>query len=109
MSEITATEATSQIEDGALLLDVREPYEWSAGHAPNARHLPLGQLPASVNDLPKDSPIVVVCKAGGRSAQATDFLRQQGFDAVNLLGGMLSWEDSNLPVIDDSGAPGTVV
>jgi rhodanese-related sulfurtransferase len=59
--------------------------------------------------LPKDRQIVVVCKAGGRSAQVTAFLRQYGFDAVNLEGGMLSWAESGFPFNDENGLPGTVV
>ena len=69
----------------AVLLDVREDDEWSAGHIDGARHVPMYQVPQHVNyaeDLSPDVPIVVVCKMGGRSAQVTAWLNQQGYDAV---------------------------
>ena len=107
--EISASEAVNRVENGAYLLDVREDYEFSAGHAGAAHHVPLGQIPAALDTLPRDQEIVVVCKAGGRSAQATAFLKENGFTAVNLRGGMLGWEESGLPFQDENGRPGTVV
>ena len=96
------------MEGGALLLDVREQHEWDAGHAPDAVHVVLGDLPGRVAELPTDRPIVVACKAGGRSAMATEALVGAGFDAVNLAGGMLAWVDAGFPCVTDAGTPGTV-
>ena len=76
------------------VLDVREPDEYigSLGHIHNSMLIPLGQVAARANELPKDKPIVAVCRAGGRSAQATNILREAGFEKVaNLPGGMLRW------------------
>lgn len=109
IEEVTAIEAHDRMEQGACLLDVREEYEWSAGHASSARHMALGTVAEFEGTLPKDRQIIVVCKAGGRSAQATAFLKQQGFDAVNLEGGMLSWAQAGLPFVDEGGQPGTIV
>jgi sulfur dioxygenase len=77
-----------------VLLDVREPEEYHGpiGHIPGARLVPLGTLGEAVSGLPRDRPLVAVCRAGGRSAQATVILRKAGFEEVaNLAGGMLRW------------------
>jgi rhodanese-related sulfurtransferase len=107
-SEIDAREASDRRDAGALFLDVREDFEWDAGHIEGARHVPLGTLGQAVDALPKDRPIVVLCKVGGRSAQATAYLQQQGFDAVNLAGGMFAWEAAALPFVDNEGQPGSI-
>jgi glyoxylase-like metal-dependent hydrolase (beta-lactamase superfamily II)/rhodanese-related sulfurtransferase len=76
------------------VLDVREPSEWEGplGHIRGAVLIPLGQLAARAAELSQDKPVVAVCRAGGRSAQATNILREAGFDRVaNLPGGMLRW------------------
>jgi sulfur dioxygenase len=76
------------------IVDVREPSEFEGplGRIPEARLVPLGDLAQRVGELTQGRPIVTVCRAGGRSAQATVILRQAGFEAVaNLAGGMLRW------------------
>jgi rhodanese-related sulfurtransferase len=96
----------------AVLLDVREPEEWQAGHIAEARHVPMFQVPQHVSysdELPRDQRIVVVCKVGSRSAQVTAWLNQQGFDAVNLAGGMLAWAAAGRPMISEDGHPPRVV
>ena len=83
------------------IVDVREPDEFSGplGHVPDARLIPLGTLTKSVGELSKDKPIVVVCRSGARSAQATVLLGKAGFDRVaNLSGGMLRWRAQRFPV-----------
>lgn len=94
---------------GAVLLDVREPDEWAAGHAPEARHLPLGRLAAEYQDLPRDAPVLCLCRSGGRSQQAAAALRNAGYDARNVAGGMQAWLADGLPVVDDRGDPGSVI
>jgi rhodanese-related sulfurtransferase len=106
--EVDATEGRSLVEDGALLLDVRQPNEWEAGHAPGATFVPLGDVPTHVDDLPRDRRIVAICRSGARSGRATEFLVAQGFDAVNLAGGMKAWAQAGYPVETDDGSPGTV-
>lgn len=94
------------------LLDVREPDEWSAGHAPEALHIPLRDLPARMQelaDLPDDRPVYVVCRTGGRSEQATAFLNANGYDACNVAGGMKSWQTEGRPMVADAGAEPTVL
>lgn len=83
-----------------VLLDVREQDEWDAGHAPHARHIPLGELPNRLSELPRQVRIACVCRSGNRSAHAVGWLLQQGFDAVNVSGGMQRWVGRGLPVVD---------
>jgi rhodanese-related sulfurtransferase len=93
------------VPDGALLLDVRRDDEWVAGHAPDAIHIPLDQLPDRLGELPTDQPITAVCHAGGRSARATAFLSQQGLDVTNYEGGMLAWAAAGGPLVSENGQP----
>jgi rhodanese-related sulfurtransferase len=107
--EVTAADGAQRVESGALLLDVREPDEWQAGHAPGAQHIPLGELGARLEELPKDRPIVCICRVGGRSARATEALRGAGYDVVNLAGGMRAWAAAGQPVVTDDGSAGSVI
>ncbi len=93
------------VPDDAYLLDVREPEEWTAGHAPGAVHIPLTQLPARVAEVPSDVPVYVVCRVGGRSAQATAWLNQLGRKAVNVGGGMMSWASAGKTMVAEGGHP----
>ncbi len=107
------TVAVSDLASGDFLLDVREDDEWDAGHAETALHIPMSEFVARYGELTEAAPeagrVHVICKAGGRSAQVTMYLRQQGVDAVNVDGGMHAWAASGRPVVDDKGAPGEVI
>lgn len=81
-----------------LLLDVREPEEWAAGRIADAVHLPLGELGARYEELPRDRRIVAVCRSGARSGQATAALRGAGYDVENMAGGMKAWQAAGLPL-----------
>jgi rhodanese-related sulfurtransferase len=105
--EVSVREVPALLESGAALLDVREPDEWAAGHAAEAVHGPLRQL--SLDVLPEGEPLLVVCHVGGRSAMATQALRNAGIPAVNVSGGMAAWEQAGLPVVTDGGSPGQIV
>lgn len=107
--QITPEEATQRIESGALALDVREPDEWTAGHAPGAKHVPLGELTARLEELPKDRPIVAICRVGGRSGKAAEALASSGYDVANMAGGMQAWHSAGLPVVTDDGSTGSVI
>ncbi|HUZ82975.1 MAG TPA: rhodanese-like domain-containing protein, partial [Gaiellaceae bacterium] len=86
---VAPREAARRLERGdAVLLDVREPDEWRAGHAPGALHIPLSELGQRVGELPDATRIVAVCRSGGRSARATESLRRAGLQVDNLDGGM---------------------
>lgn len=101
--EISVQEAQERIQGGALLVDVREQNEFDEVRIPGAQLLPLSELTARYEDLPKDRPIIAQCRSGKRSAQATDFLRAQGLDVVNLAGGILAWRDEGLPTEEGRG------
>jgi rhodanese-related sulfurtransferase len=102
-------EAVRLLDDGAVLLDVREKQEWNAGHAPTAKHLPLGRIAEAGRRLPAKSTVVVICRSGNRSRQATTALRSMGFNAFNYSGGMHSWARSGGAVVDRNNRPGRVV
>ena len=111
MSEDTPAVTVGDVDelDDPFLLDVREPDEFEAGHAPGAVLRPLGQVPEAVSDLPDGRTVLVICRSGARSARATQFLRHQGIDAVNLEGGMQAWEAFGLDVVRDDGSFGSVI
>lgn len=92
------------VRDVATVLDVREPAEWSAGHIDGALHVPLMSLPTRLAELPEDEELVVVCRSGGRSAQATAYLRALGRPAVNLDGGMQAWAAAGRGMRSETGA-----
>ncbi|WP_458112751.1 rhodanese-like domain-containing protein [Arthrobacter sp. R1-13] len=97
------TVKVNDIPTGARLLDVREDYEWSAGHAESALHIPLEQLPARLDDLDPDEDLYVICRTGGRSFRAAQWLVGQGYSAFNVAGGMDQWLESGLPLVSESG------
>jgi rhodanese-related sulfurtransferase len=107
--EVDAAEGRRRVEQGALLLDVREPDEWTAGHAPEAVFIPLGEVQARLDEIPTDRAIVAICRSGARSGRVTEALTAWGYDAVNLAGGMRAWAAAGLPVVTDAGTPGAVI
>lgn len=101
-------EAKEAMERGAVLLDVREHHEWTSGHAPKARHIPLGQLGARAGELPRNREVLVVCRSGARSSRAAKMLSAQRGDVANVKGGMSAWARAGLPVVAKGGRPGRV-
>ncbi|HEX4897760.1 MAG TPA: rhodanese-like domain-containing protein [Candidatus Limnocylindrales bacterium] len=98
-STVSVADAAVLRDDGAIIIDVREPDEWAAGHIPGAILIPLGELPSRIGDVPPNRPIVVVCRSGNRSAQGRDILIGAGFPAVTSLdGGMNDWAGAGLPI-----------
>jgi rhodanese-related sulfurtransferase len=99
---VSVTEATLLINrEDALVLDVRETSEWSAGHIPNARHIALGQLGKHMSELEKfkNRPVIICCASGNRSSSACGTLKRAGFERVfNLSGGLSAWTGAGLPV-----------
>ncbi|MDR6970743.1 rhodanese-like domain-containing protein [Leifsonia shinshuensis] len=107
VSAARARELTDQ--DAAWLLDVREGYEWEAGHAPGAHHIPLGELSERQHELPEDRQILVICRSGARSRMVTDALNEANYPAANVDGGMGAWQAGGGPVQRDDGTPGAIV
>lgn len=93
MKNISASEVQQKLESGERLniIDVREVDEYQSGHIPGSQNVPLSLLEFRVNELSKDTPYIIVCLAGGRSAQATMFLASRGYDVTNMTGGMKEW------------------
>jgi rhodanese-related sulfurtransferase len=104
------TVTVAQVNDDVFLLDVRDPDEWEAGHAPQAVHLPMMEIPGRLDEVPEDQDVVVICRVGGRSAQVVAYLLRQGRpNASNLDGGMFAWQAAGRPVVLDDGSTGHVL
>lgn len=91
------------------IIDVREGFEWHAGHIERAQHIPMAEIPERFHDIPGDRGLVVVCRTGQRSEQVARFLRDKGFEVDNLDGGMKAWMRAGLAVVTSGGSPGKVV
>jgi rhodanese-related sulfurtransferase len=90
-------------------IDVRQTYEFEAGHVEGAVHMTLQDVPARYEELDRRRPVVVTCQVGQRSALAAEFLTGRGFTAHNLDGGLESWIEQGLPLAASEGASGNVV
>ncbi|MCS7088087.1 MAG: rhodanese-like domain-containing protein [Thermoflexales bacterium] len=98
--EVSVQEARALQEAGAFVLDVREPFEWEAVRIPGATLIPLGQLAQRVNEVPRDRPVVVICRSGNRSQEGRDILRRAGFTQVtSMRGGLRQWAAAGFPVV----------
>ncbi len=99
LTTIDVGELHQALGDDITLLDVREPYEYEAGHVEGAQLMPLANVVALAADLPKDQPVYVVCRSGNRSLQASNALIAAGFEDVrNVDGGMIAWEAAGFDV-----------
>jgi rhodanese-related sulfurtransferase len=108
VEHIDPTESRRRVDAGALLLDVRNPHEWQAGHAEGAAWIPMSELAERQEELPTDREIVVICKTGSRSAQVAKALLAAGYGAVNVAGGSEAWQAAGLAIVTDDGRPGAV-
>src|SRR5688572_23787477 len=100
--EITPTEFVARRDRGEplTLLDVREDWELGVARVPNIVHIPMGQVADRLNEIEREKTVVVLCRSGRRSLEVARFLQQNGFDAVNLAGGILAWSrdlDATIP------------
>lgn len=100
VADIHSSEAPAWVkENDALVVDVREPAEYAAGHVPGAVSIPQADLALRLDDIPRERDVLVVCEGGTRSLRAARFLRQSGFSRVtNLIGGTSAWRQAELPV-----------
>jgi rhodanese-related sulfurtransferase len=95
----------ADVPPDAVLVDVREQDEWTAGHAPGARHIPLGEVGVRHGEIPRDCDVYVICRSGARSARAAQALAGGGWTTRNVADGMQGWQAAGRPVVTDSGAP----
>ena len=95
---------TAQLPAGAILIDVREDDEWQEGHAPQAVHLPMVQVPERLAEIPAQGDVVIVCRSGHRSSEVVRYLIAQGYDNVrNLADGMFGWVAAGRPLVSEDG------
>jgi rhodanese-related sulfurtransferase len=95
MKELTAKQVEELVNEGNQslnIIDVREDEEVASGMIPAAKHIPLGSIESRMGELDKTKEYIMVCRSGGRSGQASQFLERQGFKVINMTGGMMSWE-----------------
>lgn len=93
----------AELADDAVILDVREDYEWEAGHIVGALHIPLEQLPERLDDLDPDVDVNVICRTGGRSFRAASWLTANGYSAFNVIGGMGAWFEAEKAMVSENG------
>jgi len=103
-ADYTAQEVAELLERDAIqLIDVRQRYEHDAGRIAGSRLVELNELAAQANTIDRDRPIVFYCRSGARSAMAAEAFRGAGFDAHNMVGGLLDWDAAGLPLEPDGG------
>ena len=105
--EVGPVEVSDLQARGAILLDVRKDDEWTAGHAPDAVHVPLARVDEAASRFARQ-PVLTVCRSGARSGRAAKTLAAAGVDVHNVAGGMSAWASAGLPVVRDDGSPGRI-
>src|ERR1700746_542677 len=102
---VTVPEVMSaDLPAGVFLLDVREDDEWTAGHAPEAVHVRLGELGARIDELPHDRELYVICRSGNRSSYAAQALAARGLNTINVSDGMTGWAVAGRALGREGGA-----
>jgi rhodanese-related sulfurtransferase len=99
------TVSASEVPEDAAVLDVREDDEWVHGHIDGATHIVMHEVPARLDEVPEADLLYVVCRSGGRSARVAAWLNANGFDAVNVGGGLGEWEAAGRPLVSETGRP----
>jgi rhodanese-related sulfurtransferase len=104
MDDYTPQQVAELVARGEIqLIDVRQPEEHEAGRVAGDRFIELSQLAAEVDTIDRDRPVVFYCRSGSRSAMATEAFRGAGFDAHNMVGGLLEWHAAGLPLDPPDG------
>ena len=98
--EIDIDEFARRREQGAPVIDVREPDEYQEAHVPGATLIPLATVPDRLGEVPAEHDVLVICKSGARSMRAAEFLTANGINATNVAGGTMAWIDSGRPIAD---------
>lgn len=94
IKEISTTEVEEMLikEQDVVLIDVREDEEIANGITEGALHIPLKQIPKATDSLDRSKEYILVCRSGGRSMNAALYMKEQGFNVSNMIGGMLDWQ-----------------
>lgn len=98
-AEVGLEDFMATCDGDPLILDVREDDEYTAGHVPGARSVPLATVPAHLPSLPSDQPVYVICATGNRSLTAARYLRRAGIDAWSVAGGTKAWQAAGRRVV----------
>jgi rhodanese-related sulfurtransferase len=101
--EIEPRKAAELIENGAPVVDVRDPDEYEAGHIAGAKHVPFDQLNGDTAGVEEGGQIVFYCRSGDRSATAASAFEGSGYDAYSVAGGLEAWAESGLPLEPEDG------
>jgi rhodanese-related sulfurtransferase len=101
--ELDPTRAGALIDAGAMLIDVRQPYEFDAGHLAGSANIEMNELSPRAGEIPKDHPVLFICRTGNRSGMATDAFRAAGWNAHNLAGGLEAWVANGRSLEPDDG------
>ncbi len=104
MREVDLATFAAARADGALVIDVREPHEYVAGHVPGAQSVPLARLADHTTNLRRNTPVYVICASGNRSLTAVEFLTRRGLTAYSVSGGTSAWTGAGRPVVRSSRA-----
>lgn len=95
--DLSPGDVAERMKEDLVLIDVREPYEWEAGHVPDSAHIEMSAIGERLDDMPADRPLAFICRSGARSTMVARTLRARGYDAYNVDGGFLAWFDASLP------------
>lgn len=96
---VSPAKAKEAQDQGAMLIDVRESNEYRSGHAPGARHISVQVIERRLGEIPKERQIVVMCQSGMRSQRAAEILSRNGYQVLNVSGGMIGWQRAGLKVV----------
>ena len=107
MREVDIDQFALAHEEGAAVVDVREPREYVSGHVSGATLIPMGHLPSQMAHLDREEPVYLICRSGNRSLAMADLLIASGFDARSVAGGTVAWVESGRPVVEgtEPGSP----
>jgi rhodanese-related sulfurtransferase len=103
--EIDVDDLAERREAGQVVLDVRTPGEYEEAHVPGVLFIPMDELVERIDEVPTDGPVPVICATGSRSHQVAEYLRNQGIDAMNVVGGTMAWMNAGFEV-ESGEAPG---
>jgi len=105
---ISAREAYRRLQEDAsvVIVDVRQPIETRSGTVPGAVLIPLTEFAGRMEELPRDRPILTICRSGHRSPLAARQLKRAGYQVTNVAGGTLAWQKAGLPLVEPRGAAG---
>jgi len=99
MREIDQVMFAARHAEAPLVIDVREPEEYAAGHVPGARLVPMGAISGQLDELPADVPVYVICASGNRSLSVAQQLAKHGIDAWSVAGGTGAWAEAGRPIV----------